>query len=454
MTTVSTDQSDSLTTMTSLVSDILQKRSVSTANHSQMKFNDIPSPLVGEIASYLHQKTYAGFSRTSRKVFVSCNSPNTLRNMDLTKVTDYTAIRLEQFPHLNHLVFNLKRISQFNDKNGQRFHGNKQLRSLLIYGDGSTSSDMNVLASDSSPCFASVRCLAFREFIGGAAMNFDIFVKMLAKFRYLTHLLALQIAIVPIATLSADKLRTVCPDIVDLNSFSTASRLTEIMVAAWGSRLHTLSVDSALPDISNNDMSGLKRLFVASLHIRDIEAILDSTDNLREIAFIPNMNTPPYPNLNDQDVMDIIKRCIVEYRSLEFFYISTRCHFEAICSGIHRGLFVTKKRKRQKIMIKLNVDVREISNADDFVCSVSKIIQVLEISEVKEWMLTIVPNHSFTGLQQFDEMRMTAPLSDLEDTISKNVAVVMLKQGIIICKMIDLIHYREWWRSAALIMYY
>ena len=201
-------------------------------------------------------------------------------------------------------------------------------------------------------------------------------------------------------------------------------------------------------------MWGLKRLFVASLDIRDIEAILDSTDNLREISFIPNMSTPPYPNLNDQDVMDIVKRCIVEQTSLEFFYISTRCHFEAICSGIHRGLFVTKKRKRKKIMIKLNVDVREITNADDFVCSVSKIVQVLEISDVKEWMLAIVPNYSSTGLQQFDEMSMAIPLTDLKDTISKNVAVFMLEGGIVIYKMSELMRYREWWRRAVLITYY
>ena len=143
MTTTSSSQSDTLTIMTSMVSDILQKRSPSTAPETTMKLIDMPSPLVGEIGAFLHQKTYAAFSRTSRKIFVSCHSPNTLRGMDLTKVADYTVIRLERFPHLNRLELNLKHISQFNDKNGQRFYGNKQLRSLLIYGNGSTSSDMN-----------------------------------------------------------------------------------------------------------------------------------------------------------------------------------------------------------------------------------------------------------------------------------------------------------------------
>ena len=105
-------------------------------------------------------------------------------------------------------------------------------------------------------------------------------------------------------------------------------------------------------------------------------------------------------------------------------------------------------------MIKLNVDVREITNADDFVCSVSKIVQVLEISDVKEWVLALVPNHSSAGLQQFDETSMTIPLCDLKDRISKNVAVFMLDGGIVIYKMSDLMRYREWWRRAALITYY
>ena len=49
---------------------------------------------------------------------------------------------------------------------------------------------------------------------------------------------------------------------------------------------------------------------------------------------------------------------------LEYFFISTRGYFDAICSGIQRGLYLTKKRKREQMEIGLNVNVQEISNAE------------------------------------------------------------------------------------------
>ena len=72
-----------------------------------MKMDELPSPIIGEIASFLSQKEYALFSRCNRSVFTSSNSPNTLQQLSMFRMSgmDYSHVQLQNYPQIKSLTF-------------------------------------------------------------------------------------------------------------------------------------------------------------------------------------------------------------------------------------------------------------------------------------------------------------------------------------------------------------
>eukprot|EP01083_Nonionella_stella_P019795 54930_1 len=62
--------------------DIMNDESESTI----IEFQHIPSDLIRHISSYLQMKDHMSFEQSSREVYVSCNSPSTLQNVDFTNI--------------------------------------------------------------------------------------------------------------------------------------------------------------------------------------------------------------------------------------------------------------------------------------------------------------------------------------------------------------------------------
>ena len=60
----------------------------------------------------------------------------------------------------------------------------------------------------------------------------------------------------------------------------------------------------------------------------------------------------------------------------------------------------------------LNVDSRRISNLEDFVCTLSKMIHVLGVSDIEEWMVN-VDVYPGAGQQPFDMISLNTAVKDL-----------------------------------------
>lgn len=116
---------------------------------------DLPSCLVGEIASNLAPLDYIHFTQTNRKIFVDSNSPNRLRVLGLKQSNDYSEIRLHHFPQIKRFGFELSQITELHQINGHIFSGNNQIRELDIDFADATASDIIQLINDQSPCFHS-----------------------------------------------------------------------------------------------------------------------------------------------------------------------------------------------------------------------------------------------------------------------------------------------------------
>lgn len=451
---VDDEGSHPLKAMMRITSDIIRNRDSKSILCTKPMITNMPSSLIGNIASFLKQKKYIDFSMVNRKMFVDCNTPNTLQKLNLKKITDYRSISLQNYHQIKWLKFNLKQISEFKNVNEQRFGACKRVRTLIIKAEDSRISDLVTLINDSSPCFSTLTSVS----LIGLSLDSDRLIRVLSKFAELKHLKLINVRID--GQLSPDSLSLVCTKIKELTYISGNVRThVHRVLDSWKSRLDTLTLPdwNALPNTP--DLSLVKRLCICAMAMQRIHALLKSAKSLQGISWIPNTNTPPNPSLTTfttQQIEDIIKNCIVDQEALEYVYVSTRGYFQAICSGIQCGLYLTKKRKRKQLEIALKVDVREISNADEFMCNISRIIQVLGISDIDQWILCVDANCDHAEQRQslhWNTMKMV--VKDLVDSLNFSTRILRgTERGFVIGTGLNVVRHAMWWQRGQPFTYY
>ena len=253
------ESDDALTTTTTITSDIIRDRDSKSSLCTIPNLHNMPSALIGGIASYLYHDEYTKFAMTNRKVYVDCNTPNRLQELALVD-TDYRTVPLSQFSQLKALHFNLKHISEFKEINGRRFGECNQLQTLNVYGDDSTISDIELLINDSSRCFSSIRSLSLSA---SPIVNPAMFVSLLSKFSKLQHLSLITNDDTHDSNVQGQwdipSLTAICPKARELASFGLHDQQMLPVFDAWRLRIDTLSVHS-LPN--DRDLSLVRRLCI------------------------------------------------------------------------------------------------------------------------------------------------------------------------------------------------
>lgn len=272
--------------MTQITSDIIRDRDTKSRPHNKPNINNMPSCLVGTIASFLTQWDYIAFSMTNRKVYLDCNSPNRLQKLALSQYTDYSTVSLKQFPQIKYLRFNLKQMSGFKEIGGRRFGDCNQLQTLLIDGTGSTTADMDLLINDSSRCFSTIRSLVLFSFSGRSNLASNVFIQILSKFDKLAHLQLYGVDVQ--GDLNSYSISLLCPEIKEFISCSTL-QIAQVL-QCWKGRIDTLTIGEPARGIPNCDIFAVKRLCFVRLEIAEIDSLLNLSKTLRQISWFPNVN--------------------------------------------------------------------------------------------------------------------------------------------------------------------
>ena len=73
---------------------------------------DIPNPIISEAASYLQQRDYINLSTVCRKLFIACNSPNSLQGIWFHCVgnRNYHPFNADLYPNAKLLKFDISQI--------------------------------------------------------------------------------------------------------------------------------------------------------------------------------------------------------------------------------------------------------------------------------------------------------------------------------------------------------
>ena len=153
---------------------------------------DTPSQLIGEIASFLDYSSYISFSSTNRKMFVDCNSPNRLTQLDLSKfAVNDPSFCWKNYPKLNCLYLNLHQMPSLNISRAAITQHCPVLRTLCLDAhrneEDPTYSIDDFIADNIGTCGA-INTLALFGFQKKEALNSQQLTRLLTEFPALTRL--------------------------------------------------------------------------------------------------------------------------------------------------------------------------------------------------------------------------------------------------------------------------
>lgn len=155
---------------------------------TSLKLNNLSRDCGGLIASFLQVRSYVDFSLACRKLFVDCNRPNQLRQLNLQHVKHYETMRLSRFQHLNHLTFYLRDINRFSQAVEDIFDGVCNLKTLVIVGHQSNQDHIRKLMGIKSKHFAELESLSLVRVGIHGRLHVHNLMYLLGKFPNLKHL--------------------------------------------------------------------------------------------------------------------------------------------------------------------------------------------------------------------------------------------------------------------------
>lgn len=240
------DIGDQLEEMHRITSNIIQSRGPGSRRkqEQQTTMNSLPSTIIGEIASYHDQYSYARFSRINRKIFVDSNSPNRLTSLIMQDVVG-TIPNLSHFAGLTHCEFGLKEFDLFIRNDARAFCNCRYLHSLSITGGGNTVILQSII-NHPSICFARITKLWVNQFHRLKSIGANQFIAILSKFPSIESLALNHVHITN--TLPLNQLRECCPNLHELYVMHCGAALD--LALAWSSKsthlyFKPVSVESA-----------------------------------------------------------------------------------------------------------------------------------------------------------------------------------------------------------------
>ena len=426
-----------LSTASAIVSQIIQERDSDeeTKNAESTGITDLPSCLVGEIASNLAPMEYIGFSKTNRKIFVDSNTPNRLISIGLEQSDDYSGLRLHHYPQIEYFGFQLSRITELHQINGQIFSGNNQIQRIDVALDDAKDSDIGIWFNEQSRCFSLLSTLRLNYFVQNEQYRLQPiqFMKLLDKFRNLQSLYLGNVEIV--GAINENQLQTLCPLVSELylvNSYPIGP-----LLRSWGGNINILSFEPLYTIDANDEdvyhipdchLSALKRLHFAFLNYNESVALLNISKNASEISLVPNL-------CSSQEVESLINRCIARPK-LEYLRVVSVWsvdHLQPLCKVIECGLNDTKDLEREWLEIAIVCEVETVSiiqsNADlPFTECITDIVKSFDDSKLKEWMFIVEFEYGET-----DEELNKECIQQLIDTLRISITFKLLNLELRCC---------------------
>eukprot|EP01083_Nonionella_stella_P047885 128176_1 len=374
-----------LTNMIHSISDIIQSRETKQDERIS-NVDQVPSIILGEIASYLNQYDYIHFSRSNRAIYIGCNSPNTLQCLDLLSTHHYALLNLTLYPSIQSLSLKLHAFHELNLMNIEGTIANK-LQNLLLISSADHKLDITSFLQQNTLNISNVRSVSL-EHIGSMQnpLGGEMFSQLLCLFPMMTRLRLLAV------TVNHTELKQLCcPNLNTLALMST--NVQNAMLDAFGKQLECLVMDNFMGSgnnfgaLSHTNFKTLRKLFAILPTSQALASIWETAKSMTDVNIIPK----GFGNqlMSDVEVSSVISEIVMKQSELSGLYIgidSDKCHL--MVDGIESGLFKTRHCDRStfKIWFNMNMDFGSIPH-ETFIIYISRIINALSTANIEQFAL-------------------------------------------------------------------
>eukprot|EP01083_Nonionella_stella_P118658 354311_1 len=381
--------SQTLDTTLNIIKQIIESRKTKPkpANSYEITMQSLPSALIGNLASYLYFTDYESFQTVNRTVYIGCNTPNTLRRLDLSQINDYSQINLAKYLHLTHLSITLNAFNSFIlPGNGETVCN--RLQKMTLDGAKRSNADITHFITQNTININNVTYLRCNKFgVRQHHFSFDTFTRLLSKFSNIEYL-SLNRVVLPSVPQTPSSLLQLLPH---LQAFSwvncrSADFLIQILTT-FGSKLKTLKLSNtslaSLP--AHVTFSHLQELLMVYPQIATFDRILKTAKYLRRIVFLFYQINTAFP------METSIQRLLTTQPLLEFIAIQCTCFsaFDTTCDGIEHGLY-NRNHKNKSIKLTIFVDAAmDIAKYKSILFMFVKITNQLRALDIDDWMFSV-----------------------------------------------------------------
>eukprot|EP01083_Nonionella_stella_P114888 340066_1 len=378
------------------INQIILSRKNKPKSLPKLKLDHVPKQLIGVISSFLPQFDYINFSKTNRFIYLGCNSPNKLHELNLKPIEHYSSIDLTLYPSIHRLALDLSKCNKL-------MHGSVVLNELctLSLNINNTDFDIDLFLKHN---WVNVNHITYLEFsIFDHVLLSSQWTKIFSKFPNVQYL-KLNCYVDGI---DPDILKENYPNLRGLylcvceQSMGKCQHLIDV----FGSTLECLSLDRILNlGVHDINFASLEQLQLrAYMHIGEgsqiVRDILKTAKNAKRIGFCVAHNDS-----------QIVNTVLSSTKSLQ--YIELQClpnTFEFVLSGLKDGLYQIKKWKRKqfKVHISMFMESDNQLNVAQYIEDIAQVSYSLH-TLATHWMFIL----EFHGLEKdiYDDvccMRMT-----------------------------------------------
>eukprot|EP01083_Nonionella_stella_P034083 93312_1 len=445
---------DDLSSVTQMISNILDSRKPSTANPSpnnddmtntanpQISMDAMPSAMIGECASYLPLTDYLYFAKCSRKTYIGCNSPSTLRTLPLAlpiNVKDIKLANLNQFKSLTSLGLDITAFNAYLEFHPQQ-NAFRRLDSLLLFNEYKNNPDhVDTFLNNNCIPFQNIKtlwCVGFGHSL--RYYDFASFCRLLSAFPNVTQL-KLE-AVFLTEYVQSNGIAELFPNLSTFNFRKCVNESVEELgnqlVSMYSKQMESLRYHESQIEINFSAFAVLKELYIVDIDPANVDSLYRLVSNTSTLERLHFSITPGLQHtLDDINMKNTMIAFFTKCNNMEA--VEVNCDY-AMCQQIIKyieiALFMVNTRQTLTIVLCLLAPNNEHGNNETNVeidreqvyLWLSRLINALDASKIEHFALGFHIEfesetlHFDSNMERFKENHLVHVDNNLRSVIVSN----------------------------------
>ena len=379
-------------------SSIIKKKKILT---------DLPKELIGDVASFLHAGNYIHFEQTCRTIYVACNSPSTLQELQIIvsnqlphlnvfEYFNYDYSIRDKYPLIKSLEFSVPYFNHYlkHHLNQTPFNHLRKLRVYHVFNSDILNEFMENNNLINEALITSLTCEHFMEYIQTNLAphfyrDFDAqdFYRFIATFPNLRQLQLIKV-MTSWGTGDAHIIKDLLPNIRQLSVRDSKEELVEAIINNFGDQLESLIMSRQCCEhiFCRNGFPNLIELSLTAPSLPVMNHILEETTKLERFG----VSMHHEQNMSNKELSQLMVYLLKKQHNLIYFGFDIDYKdFDDMMEAVVTSLTFTHNIYRPRLKVGFNImkcDERIVEKANKYI---NKIMEQFDRIEIDSYMIEL-----------------------------------------------------------------